>query len=38
MTAMLADVPPHVPAGLCWDHDIDIFPAQFDDPYVGDLR
>ncbi len=35
MTANPADVPPHVPLELCWDHDIDIFPAQFDDPYAG---
>jgi cytochrome P450 len=28
-------VPGHVPAELRWDHDIDSFPAQFDDPYVG---
>ena len=35
MAATLADVPPHVPKELCWDHDIDVYPAQFDDPYVG---
>ena len=28
-------LPPHVPAELVWDHDIDSFPMQFDDPYVG---
>ncbi|RYD96182.1 MAG: cytochrome P450, partial [Sphingomonadales bacterium] len=28
-------VPDHVPAHLVWDHDIDSFPAQFADPYVG---
>lgn len=28
-------VPAHVPPELVWDHSIDIFPARFDDPYVG---
>lgn len=28
-------VPPHVPPELVWDHDVDSFPMQFDDPYVG---
>lgn len=28
-------VPPHVPPELYWDHDIDLFAAQFDDPFVG---
>jgi cytochrome P450 len=34
-TAEPAVVPSHVPAQLRWDHNIDVFPAQFADPYVG---
>jgi cytochrome P450 len=30
-----AYVPAHVPQELFWEHDIDVFPAQFGDPYVG---
>ena len=32
--AATAVVPAHVPDDLRWDHNIDIFPAQFSDPYV----
>ncbi len=28
-------VPDHVPAHLVWDHDIDVFARQFDDPHAG---
>jgi len=28
-------IPAHVPPELVWDHDINLFPAQFDDPFVG---
>lgn len=30
-----SNVPSHVPRELVWDHNIDSFPMQFDDPYVG---
>lgn len=30
----LTSVPTHVPRELCWDHDIDAFTSQFEDPYV----
>lgn len=28
-------IPAHVPRELVWDHDIDLFPMQFEDPYIG---
>lgn len=31
----MAAAPAHVPDHLIWDHDVDVFPAQFPDPYVG---
>lgn len=34
-TEIPADIPAHVPKELVWDHDINVFPAQFDDPFVG---
>lgn len=30
-----ARLPSHVPSQLVWNHSIDSFPMQFDDPYVG---
>ena len=30
-----AIIPDHVPAHLVWDHDIEQFPKQFENPFVG---
>jgi len=32
------DVPAHVPAELVWDHDINTYAAELDDPYLGVAR
>lgn len=33
-----ASIPDHVPPALYWDHDIDEFAAELDDPFVGVSR
>jgi cytochrome P450 len=41
MTAALVSrqgVPDHVPAALVWDHDIDVFAGELDDPYHAAAR
>lgn len=35
MAVTATAIPAHVPAQLVWDHDINVFPALFADPYAG---
>ena len=32
---MANGIPAHVPPELVWDHDLNTFPLQFDDPFIG---
>jgi len=32
------DIPSHIPEELVWDHDLDAFTAEFDDPFLAGCR
>lgn len=34
-SSAINDLPIHVPVHLLWEHNLDVFPQQFEDPYVG---
>lgn len=38
MTGTKSAFPPHVPEELRWDHDIDRYAAELDDPFLGAAR